>query len=115
MCSASTQCTLYNLCALMLCKVHTELEKLRTKNREENARARAEARFAYEQRMQDVTNDSLADASSLAGFIESSVAGMVTVDGCDSRNKIHAQMHCPWNSQSASCTRACTSNDSWRT
>ena len=72
MCSA----TIEILCTLILCKVHAELEKLRTKNREENARARADARFAYEQRMQDVTNDSLADSSSLASFIESSVAGM---------------------------------------
>ncbi len=50
---------------------------MRTKNREENARVRADARFAYEQRMQDAANDSLADSSSLASFIESSVAGMV--------------------------------------
>ncbi len=57
-------------------KVHVELEKLRCKNREENARIRADARFAYEQRIQDVANDSLTDSSSLASFIESSVAGM---------------------------------------
>jgi hypothetical protein len=57
-------------------KVHVELEKLRCKNREENAKIRADARFAYEQRIHDVANDSLADSSSLASFIESSVAGM---------------------------------------
>jgi hypothetical protein len=57
-------------------KVHVELEKLRCKNREENAKIRADARLAYEQRIHDVANDSLADSSSLASFIESSVAGM---------------------------------------
>ena len=64
------------LFAVRLIKVHTELEKLRLKNREESARVRADARFAYEQRIQDVPNESLADSSSLASFIESSVAGI---------------------------------------
>ena len=59
----------------MRSKVHAELEKLRVRNREETARARADARSAYEQRIQDVTNESLADSSALASFIESSVAG----------------------------------------
>lgn len=62
-------------CALMRSKVHAELEKLRVRNREETARARADARSAYEQRIQDATNESLADSSALASFIESSVAG----------------------------------------
>ena len=65
------------LLAVMQIKVHAELEKLRVKNREESARVRADARSAYEQRIQDVTNDSLADSSSLASFIESSVAGIL--------------------------------------
>jgi hypothetical protein len=65
------------LLAVMRIKVHAELEKLRVKNREESARVRADARSAYEQRIQDVTNDSLADSSSLASFIESSVAGIL--------------------------------------
>jgi len=65
------------LLAVMPIKVHAELEKLRVKNREESARVRADARSAYEQRIQDVTNDSLADSSSLASFIESSVAGIL--------------------------------------
>jgi hypothetical protein len=62
---------------LMPIKVHAELEKLRVRNREENARVRADARCAYEQMIQDVTNESLADSSALASFIESSVAGML--------------------------------------
>ena len=65
------------LLAVMRIKVHAELEKLRLKNREESARVRADARFAYEQRIQDVPNESLADSSSLASFIESSVAGIL--------------------------------------
>jgi hypothetical protein len=71
-------------------KVHVELEKLRCKNREENARIRADARFAYEQRIQDVANDSLADSSSLASFIESSVAGMAQ----DSISRFLLQLSC---------------------
>jgi hypothetical protein len=61
----------------MQTKVHTELAKSRLKYREESARVRADARTAYEQRIQDVANDSLADSSCLASFIENSVAGTV--------------------------------------
>jgi hypothetical protein len=61
----------------MQIKVHTELAKLRLKNREENAQVRADARAAYEQRIQDAANDSFADSSCLASFIENSVTGTV--------------------------------------
>ncbi len=66
----------------MQIKVHTELAKLRLKNREENARVRADARTAYEQRIQDAANDSFADSSCFASFIENSVAGTVAVVHC---------------------------------
>ena len=64
---------------LIQTKVHTELAKLRLKNRDEYARVRADARTAYEQRIQEVTNDSLADSSFLASFIESSLAGALVL------------------------------------
>jgi len=103
-------------CTLMPIKVHAELEKLRVRNREENARVRADARCAYEQMIQDVTNESLADSSALASFIESSVAGMLIAYANNLFAPIYPQFlllqkRCHWSNRRFNCNRACNLTD----
>ena len=100
----------------MQIKVHTELAKLRLKNREENARVRADARTAYEQRIQDAANDSFADSSCFARFIENSVAGTVAavlllfiVELC--ALILCVQKHFRWSNPLSTCNRACYSTE----
>jgi len=100
----------------MQIKVHTELAKLRLKNREENAQVRADARAAYEQRIQDAANDSFADSSCLASFIENSVTGTVAallllfiVEMCSLI--LCVQKHFRWSNPSSTCNRACYSTE----
>jgi hypothetical protein len=97
-------------------KVHAELAKLRLKNREENARVRADARTAYEQRIQDAANDSFADSSCLASFIENSVAGtfaavllLFIVKLCSLILRV--QKHFRWSNPLFTCNRACCSTE----
>jgi len=110
-------------CALMRSKVHAELEKLRVRNREETARARADARSAYEQRIQDATNESLADSSALASFIESSVAGRFLFafqkyGGSLFTHNLLLQKLFRWSNPLFTCNRACSltddSSNSWK-